>query len=116
VQQLQSRGFKHAYIDGGITIQRFLAVGLIDRLVITRVPVLKSASRYLAPCCATSALAMLQRAAIAVAWCRVNTRLLQGNRPSRGIPGPYGFNGIFDSSVCNSLFWDTQSSGKAGDQ
>jgi dihydrofolate reductase len=40
VAQLESRGFKHAYIDGGITIQRFLAAGLIDRLVITRVPVL----------------------------------------------------------------------------
>lgn len=40
VKQLESRGFKHAYVDGGITIQRFLAVGLIDRMVITRVPVL----------------------------------------------------------------------------
>jgi dihydrofolate reductase len=40
VMQLKSRGFKHAYIDGGITIQRFLAAGCIDRLVITRVPVL----------------------------------------------------------------------------
>jgi dihydrofolate reductase len=40
VMQLKERGFKHAYIDGGITIQRFLAAGLIDRLVITRVPVL----------------------------------------------------------------------------
>jgi len=40
VKQLKSRDFKHAYIDGGITIQRFLAAGLIDRLVITRVPVL----------------------------------------------------------------------------
>ena len=40
VKQLESRSFKHAYIDGGITIQRFLAAGLIDRLVITRVPVL----------------------------------------------------------------------------
>ena len=39
-KQLESRGLKHAYIDGGITIQRFLAAGLIDRLVITRVPVL----------------------------------------------------------------------------
>lgn len=38
--QLQARGFQHAYIDGGITIQRFLAAGLIDRLVITRVPIL----------------------------------------------------------------------------
>jgi len=40
VEQLKERGFRHAYIDGGITIQRFLAAGLIDRLVITRVPVL----------------------------------------------------------------------------
>ena len=40
VAQLKAHGFKHAYIDGGITIQRFLAAGLIDRLVITRVPVL----------------------------------------------------------------------------
>ena len=40
VKQLRSRGFKHAYIDGGLTIQRFLAAGLIDRMVITRVPVL----------------------------------------------------------------------------
>jgi dihydrofolate reductase len=40
VQQLKSHGFKHAYIDGGLTIQRFLAAGLVDRLVITRVPML----------------------------------------------------------------------------
>ncbi|HLW98875.1 MAG TPA: dihydrofolate reductase family protein [Candidatus Acidoferrales bacterium] len=40
VKQLESRGYKHAYIDGGITIQRFLAAGCIDRMVITRVPVL----------------------------------------------------------------------------
>lgn len=39
-EQLKARGFNHAYIDGGITIQRFLAAGCIDRLVITRVPVL----------------------------------------------------------------------------
>lgn len=40
VARLKARGFKHAYIDGGITIQRFLAAELIDRMVITRVPVL----------------------------------------------------------------------------
>lgn len=40
VRQLKSRGFDHAYVDGGITIQRFLAAGCIDRLMITRVPVL----------------------------------------------------------------------------
>jgi dihydrofolate reductase len=40
VGQLKGRGFQHAYVDGGITIQRFLAAGCIDRMVITRVPVL----------------------------------------------------------------------------
>lgn len=40
VEQLEARGFRHGYLDGGITIQRFLAAGCIDRLVITRVPVL----------------------------------------------------------------------------
>ena len=40
VVQLSSRGFQHAYIDGGDTILRFLRAGLIQRLTITRVPVL----------------------------------------------------------------------------
>lgn len=39
-RQLAARGFRHAYVDGGITIQRFLAAGWLDRMVITRVPVL----------------------------------------------------------------------------
>ncbi|HXY31197.1 MAG TPA: dihydrofolate reductase family protein [Gemmatimonadaceae bacterium] len=38
--ELASRGIQHIYVDGGITIQRFLRAGLIDRLIITRVPVL----------------------------------------------------------------------------
>jgi dihydrofolate reductase len=38
--QLDARGIRHAYVDGGITIQRFLEAGLIQRLIITRVPVL----------------------------------------------------------------------------
>jgi dihydrofolate reductase len=40
VKRLEDRGFRHAYIDGGITIQRFLAAGCITRIVMTRVPVL----------------------------------------------------------------------------
>jgi dihydrofolate reductase len=40
VSQLAARGIEHAYVDGGITIQRFLQAGLIQRLIITRVPVL----------------------------------------------------------------------------
>jgi dihydrofolate reductase len=40
VSKLASRGVKHIYVDGGITIQAFLRAGLIQRLIITRVPVL----------------------------------------------------------------------------
>lgn len=40
VRQLAARGYKHLYIDGGATVQRFLRAGLIDRLIITHVPVL----------------------------------------------------------------------------
>jgi dihydrofolate reductase len=40
VSQLAARGFGNLYVDGGITIQRFLRAGLIQRLIITRVPVL----------------------------------------------------------------------------
>ena len=40
VSQLAARGIKHLYIDGGITIQRFLRERAIQRLIITRVPVL----------------------------------------------------------------------------
>jgi dihydrofolate reductase len=31
---------QHLYVDGGVTIQRFLEAGLIQRLIITRIPVL----------------------------------------------------------------------------
>ena len=40
LSQLAARGIRHVYVDGGITIQRFLQAGLIQRLIITRVPVL----------------------------------------------------------------------------
>lgn len=40
VSQLAARGIGHIYVDGGITIQHFLRAGLVQRLTITRVPVL----------------------------------------------------------------------------
>ena len=40
VAQLAARGAHHLYVDGGITIQGFLRAGLVQRLIITRVPVL----------------------------------------------------------------------------
>jgi dihydrofolate reductase len=40
VSQLAARGVHNLYVDGGDTIQRFLRAGMIERLIITRVPVL----------------------------------------------------------------------------
>ncbi|HMD41681.1 MAG TPA: dihydrofolate reductase family protein [Candidatus Acidoferrum sp.] len=40
VSRLASSGAHHLYVDGGITIQRFLRAGLVQRLIITRVPIL----------------------------------------------------------------------------
>jgi dihydrofolate reductase len=40
IQRLSERGYKHLYIDGGQTIQGFLREGLIDQLIITKVPIL----------------------------------------------------------------------------
>lgn len=40
VAKLEAMGAKHLYVDGGDTVQRFLRAGQIDRLIVTRVPVL----------------------------------------------------------------------------
>lgn len=40
VSTLEGRGIRHIYVDGGVTIQRFLGEGLIQRLIIKHVPVL----------------------------------------------------------------------------
>jgi dihydrofolate reductase len=47
VARLAATGAHHLYVDGGITIQRFLRAGLVDRLIITRVPVLIGEGRPL---------------------------------------------------------------------
>ena len=40
VSALEERGFAHIYVDGGMTIRQFLGAGFIQRLIITRIPVL----------------------------------------------------------------------------
>jgi len=40
VARLAAGGVQQVYLDGGITIQGFLRAGLVDRLIVTRVPVL----------------------------------------------------------------------------
>ena len=40
VTELAAKGLFRLYVDGGITVQRFLRAGLVDRLILTRLPVL----------------------------------------------------------------------------
>jgi dihydrofolate reductase len=40
VARLAQRGFEHLYVDGGATIREFLVAGLVDSLILTRVPLL----------------------------------------------------------------------------
>lgn len=47
VQRLSKAGAKRLYIDGGITIQRFLQNDLIDDITITKIPILLGAGRPL---------------------------------------------------------------------
>ncbi len=37
------QGFKHLYIDGGATVQRFMAAGCIDKIIITLIPIMLGA-------------------------------------------------------------------------
>ena len=47
VARWHARGWTHVYVDGGNTIQRFLAAELLHCLVLNRVPVLIGAGRPL---------------------------------------------------------------------
>lgn len=38
--ELQHRGIRKVYVDGGVTIQSFLKAGLIDEMTITQIPIL----------------------------------------------------------------------------
>jgi dihydrofolate reductase len=40
IGELQSRDIRHIYLDGGVTIQRFLRAGLVDEMTITTIPIL----------------------------------------------------------------------------
>ena len=40
VARLGARGFRHLYVDGGVTIRGSSQAGLIQRMIVTRIPVL----------------------------------------------------------------------------
>jgi dihydrofolate reductase len=47
VERLSEAGALHLYVDGGVTIQRFIATGLIDDITITLIPVILGQGRSL---------------------------------------------------------------------
>lgn len=47
IKRLTNEGFKHLYIDGGITIQKFIDDHLINELTITFIPILLGSGRSL---------------------------------------------------------------------
>jgi dihydrofolate reductase len=47
VERLAAQGLNQLYVDGGLTIQGFLAAGLIDELTITIIPVLLGSGKAL---------------------------------------------------------------------
>jgi dihydrofolate reductase len=47
VERLSAQGRNSIYVDGGVTIQGFIAAGLIDELTITFIPVLIGAGKAL---------------------------------------------------------------------
>jgi dihydrofolate reductase len=47
VSRLSTSGIRHIYVDGGRTIQSFLAAGLIDEIAITIIPILLGTGRPL---------------------------------------------------------------------
>jgi dihydrofolate reductase len=47
VSRLSGQGMRHLYMDGGVTIQCFMAAALIDELTITKIPVLIGGGRSL---------------------------------------------------------------------
>ncbi|MFC2031324.1 dihydrofolate reductase family protein [Chloroflexota bacterium] len=40
LERLSAEGLEHVYVDGGVTIQGFLAEGLVDEITVTVIPVI----------------------------------------------------------------------------
>lgn len=40
IHELEQRGVRHIYLDGGVTVQRFLRERLVDEMTITTIPIL----------------------------------------------------------------------------
>ncbi len=91
VSKLNGVGAHHVYVDGGITIQRFLRAGLIQRLMITRVLLCSSETEFLfsARYRATSGYVKSRLNSIRAAWLNRSTRLWPGKATFETITKAY---------------------------
>ncbi len=77
---------KHAYVDGGLTIQRFLEAGLIDRLILTRIPVLIGKGKPLfGPTSRDIPLRHIETPLMKAAWFKANSNL-SGDQVKGAVP------------------------------
>jgi dihydrofolate reductase len=81
VAKLAASGAQHLYVDGGITIQKFLRAGLIQRFIITRVPVLiGDGIPSSAPCRGMCGSDTWRRSTIRADWSRASIMSPSDNR------------------------------------
>lgn len=82
VERLSAAGLNHAYVDGGLTIQSFLAAGLIDEITITVIPVLLGSGKSLfGPLPADMQLEHLSSKAFECGFVQNKYRVLHDTRP-----------------------------------
>lgn len=88
VERLAAEGRRHLYVDGGITVQSFLAAGLIDTITITVVPVLLGAGITLfGPLSADLQLAHVATRAYAFGFVQSTYRVLRDGHVQDGNDG-----------------------------
>lgn len=77
-KRLAARGWNHLYIDGGLTIQRFLCEGLIDEITITTIPILLGKGKPLfGPLPADVGLELLESKAFEFGFVQSKYRVIQ---------------------------------------
>jgi dihydrofolate reductase len=82
VSRLSGQGMRHLYIDGGVTIQRFIAAALIDEVTITRIPVLIGVGRPLfGPLAPDVRLEHVSTHAFDFGFVQSKYRVVKGSRP-----------------------------------
>jgi dihydrofolate reductase len=79
VERLSAEGARHAYVDGGVTIQSFLRAGLIDEITITLIPVLLGSGKPLfGPVAGDIALRLIESRAYPFGFVQVKYAVTRG--------------------------------------